>query len=47
VELIPTFADRMRIIPWPLMTRVSTEHTIKRKVCFICPRNILQKKLIS
>jgi hypothetical protein len=45
VELIPTLADRIRIIPWSLMTRVSTEHTIKCKVCFICPRNILRKIL--
>jgi hypothetical protein len=40
-DLIPTFADSMRIIPCPEMTFVDVEHTITRKTRFVCPQNVV------
>jgi hypothetical protein len=45
-DLIPTFADSVRITPCPEVTVVDAEHTLTRKTRFVCPQNIAQKELI-
>jgi hypothetical protein len=45
-DLIPMFADSMRIIPCQDVTVVDIEHTLTSKTRFVSPQNVVKKELI-
>jgi hypothetical protein len=42
MDLIPQFAETVRIIPSPEVTVVDVEHTFTCVIHFICPHNIMK-----